>query len=248
MHFWIFIKKDLKNRYRKFQNEDLKNGYGKLGNTKIKTEVFRMPIGTLVLVLLLSVFLNTAAAAAHHLALQQGLAEEVVRFHILANSDSEEDQAVKYLVRDAVLQWISDEWGDTQNTADARADRTETLHFLSENLPQIEDVANTILEEQNLPYRAEAEICQSYFPDRTYGGCTFPAGWYEALRIRLGEAKGQNWWCLLYPALCFSDCFHAVMEEDALTSLEETLTVEEYEALLGTPSQWKISFRWFNFF
>lgn len=222
-------------------------------------------LSSAVLLLLLSVFLNTAVLAAHRSVLQQGIAEEVLRFHVLANSDSEEDQDVKYLVRDAVLSWMSEAMRETHSASEAgspseasnssgktvsaavpaSSEREMTLQFLSENLSAIEEIADGVLREQGMSYRASAEICSSYFPDRTYGDCTFPAGWYEALRIKLGAAEGQNWWCLLYPCLCFSDCLRAVVEEDGLLRLEEVLTVEEYESLLRSPRQWKISFRWF---
>ncbi|MCD7820000.1 MAG: stage II sporulation protein R [Lachnospiraceae bacterium] len=203
-------------------------------------------LSSFVLILLLAAFFNAAGIAAHRSVLQQGIAEEVVRFHILANSDSEEDQNVKYQVRDAVLEWIFESGGYAKQSAETdSADRDTVLRFLSENLEQIEEVADRVLEEEGYPYHATAEIVQSYFPDRTYGDCTFPAGWYEALRIRLGDAKGRNWWCLLYPGLCFSDCLHAVIEDDEQIRLEEVLTAEEYESLLSSPEEWKISFKWF---
>ncbi|MCD7736454.1 MAG: stage II sporulation protein R [Lachnospiraceae bacterium] len=195
-------------------------------------------ISSALVILILSLFLNAVAAAAHRSVLQQGIAKEVLRFHVLANSDSEEDQSIKYQVRDVVLAWMSE-------AAAELTDREAALQFLSENLSQIEAVADGVLDEQGVSYRASAEISKSYFPDRTYGDCSFPAGWYEALRIELGEARGQNWWCLLYPGLCFSDCLHAVVEEDELRRLEDVLTVEEYESILRSPGQWKICFRWF---
>lgn len=117
--------------------------------------------------------------------------------------------------------------------------------FLQNNLREIERVSDQVLAEQGMPYRAEAALETVWFPDRTYGDCTFPAGWYEALRIKLGKADGHNWWCVLYPKLCFSDSVHAVVEEDQMKKLEEVLTVEEYEELLKKPAKWKISFRWF---
>ncbi|MCD7715180.1 MAG: stage II sporulation protein R [Lachnospiraceae bacterium] len=219
-------------------------------------------IGRCVVFLLLAVFLNATAAAARQNILQQGIAEEVLRFHVLANSDNEEDQNVKIQVRDAVLEWMEKELetdslpetsvtsavikGSCRTDQSDRSGRDAAVEFVSENLTQIEEIANAVLEKQGMSYRASAELTQSWFPDRTYGDCTFPAGWYEALRICLGEAEGQNWWCVLYPALCFSDCLHAVIEEDELIQLEDVLTVEEYESLLQSPGQWKISFRWFT--
>ena len=209
--------------------------------------------------------ISISVCAAERSILQQGIAEEVLRFHVLANSDSEEDQAVKYRVRDAVLEWMSQEMqevnvsnyelanysmvkkGDSEENCDteSRNQKAEIMDFAQNHLKDLEYVANQVLSENGMDYQATAELVRCYFPDRTYGDCTFPAGWYEALRIKLGEAEGQNWWCVLYPKLCFRDCLHAVVEEEQLQELEEVLTVEEYESLLQKPQKWKLAFRWF---
>ncbi len=184
-----------------------------------------------------ALLLNGVVSAGHYHLLQQGIAESVLRFHVLANSDSEEDQAVKYQVRDQVLSWLSGQMEGFE--------KEEEVQFLSAHLWEIEQVADGVLEQRGFSYRSEARIETCYFPERTYGRCTFPAGWYEALRLCIGEARGQNWWCVLYPRLCFSDCLHAVVEYGELEELEKTLTAEEYESLLRDPKQWKFSFRWF---
>lgn len=211
-------------------------------------------IGTLIAALAL----NIGVSAAHRALLQRGIAEEVLRFHVLANSDSQEDQSVKLLVRDAVLEWIDAETDAGLETVPSADDssRQESitskiggkeyeLQFLTEHLADIEKVANQVLEKQGMSYRAHVSVENCYFPERTYGNCTFPAGWYDALRIRLGEAKGHNWWCVLYPGLCFSDCLHAVVDEGELADLKEVLTVEEYESLIRQPKKWKLAFKWF---
>lgn len=208
-------------------------------------------------VILAGIFLTViyvSVGAAERSILQQGIAEEVLRFHVLANSDSEEDQAVKYRVRDAVLARMSQEMQMEKNSNYELANydvtkigsrKAEVMSFAQNHLKDLEYVANQVLSENGMDYQATAEIVRCYFPDRTYGDCTFPAGWYEALRIKLGEAEGQNWWCVLYPKLCFQDCLHAVVEEEQLQELEEVLTVEEYESLLQKPQKWKLAFRWF---
>ena len=196
---------------------------------------------TIICVLVCALALNPGVSAAQRAILQQGIAEEVLRFHVLANSDSDEDQAVKLLVRDAVLEWTREELALLEGETTKKSE----LRFLSEHLAGIEEVANRVLKEQGLPYRAHASVENCYFPARSYGSCTFPAGWYDALRVSLGEAKGHNWWCVFYPGLCFSDCLHAVVDRDELADLKEVLTVEEYESLLRKPKKWKIAFRWF---
>lgn len=176
--------------------------------------------------------------------LQESYAKEVVRFHVLANSDSEEDQRVKYLVRDEVLAWL-EEAMDTDANGNTANSREYTLTFLESHLTDLEQVADQVLEREGASYQSEAAVESCWFPERTYGACTFPAGFYKALRLKLGEAEGKNWWCVLYPRLCFQDCVHAVVEEDQMEQLEEVLTAEEYEMLLEEPSGWKIAFRWF---
>ncbi len=195
--------------------------------------------GTVLAVVLFAFVLNLGVAAAHQSILQQGIAEEVLRFHVLANSDSDRDQEIKYMVRDAVLEWMQEDMGN--ETTDKQAVEA----FLASHLADIEGIAEEVLQSQNADYHAKASLTTCYFPDRTYGDCTFPAGWYKALRISLGEARGHNWWCVLYPALCFSDCLHAVVEEDGKEELKHVLSAEEYDSLLRSPKKWKISFRWF---
>lgn len=218
---------------------------------------------TVLTVVLFAFILNLGVAAAHQSILQQGIAEEVLRFHVLANSDSDRDQEIKYMVRDAVLAWMQEEDMDASGMP-GEAERAESggksvsveagnetagkqavEAFLASHLADIEGIADEVLQSQNVDYHAKASLTTCYFPDRTYGDCTFPAGWYKALRISLGEARGHNWWCVLYPALCFSDCLHAVVEEDGKEELKHVLSAEEYDSLLRSPKKWKISFRWF---
>ncbi len=201
--------------------------------------------GALLCLICLSLFMRITVSAAYQNTLQQGIADEVLRFQVLADSDSEEDQDVKYRVRDAVLSWLAQEL--KKEAADhAGADSKNAVErFVQEHLAELEHIADQVLLECGADYRAAASVERRCFPARTYGDCTFPAGWYDALRIRLGSAQGHNWWCVLYPRLCFSDCLHAVVEEDEKEELRSVLTEEEYDSLLQNPGSWRIAFRWF---
>lgn len=225
-------------------------------------------------ILAASIVLHGFTGYAHQSLLQQGIAEEVLRFHVLANSDSAEDQEVKLKVRDAVLTWAehaliyvettkeketeklrkdsekSDTAQENENRTDRIMSKEEISEFLKGHLDEIKRLAEKILQEYGYEYGASVKLQSCYFPDRTYKDCTFPAGWYDALRIELGEAKGQNWWCVFYPRLCFADYLHVVSEKESTEmeqeeTLEQILTVEEYELLLQNPKEWKIGFRWF---
>lgn len=206
-----------------------------------KSELWRKTgiLRTVLFVLFASFLMNTAAFAAHRAMLQRGIAEEVVRFHILANSDGEVDQQVKLKVRDSVLEWMEDQ-------GQSYSDSEEAKQYLASHCREIEAVADAVLEQLGVSYRSAAEVVSAYFPERTYGDLTFPAGWYDAVRIRLGEAKGRNWWCVLYPNLCFSDCLRGVAEDGDGEELKKVLTAEEYDSLMRQPEQWKITFKWFG--
>lgn len=203
-------------------------------------------------ILAAGIILNGFTGYAHKSLLQQGIAEDVLRFHVLANSDSTEDQEIKLKVRDAVLEWAEDalEDMDKESKTPRLTAKEEVSEFLKGHLDEIEAIAEKMLQESGYSYGASVNLQSCYFPDRTYKECTFPAGWYDALRIELGEAKGQNWWCVFYPRLCFADYLHVVSEKESTEveqneTLEQILTVEEYELLLQNPGEWRIGFRWF---
>ncbi|MBQ6065336.1 MAG: stage II sporulation protein R [Clostridia bacterium] len=130
---------------------------------------------------------------------------DVLRLHVIAASDSEADQAVKLLVRDAVLAEGADLF-DGSVTAD------EAQQRLAPFLDRLEKAADRVLRENGLPYAATAQLVNEYFDVRSYEGVTLPAGRYRALKIVLGEGKGKNWWCVMFPPLCLPA---ATAEEDA---------------------------------
>ena len=191
----------------------------------------------LFLAWLLSGFMRQAEAAR----LQQGISREVLRFHVLANSDSPEDQAVKLQVRDGVLEWLEGEL-----TEEEMGDLALMEKKIGELLPQIQSLSDRIVKENGMDYEARAQLGESLFPRKTYGNCTFPAGPYTALRLLLGKAEGQNWWCVLFPRLCFLDCVHAVVPEESQKQLQNVLTEEEYESLFDPmEDDYRIGFRYF---
>lgn len=141
--------------------------------------------GGLVLCLLCSLLGVTGQA--------DSVREDVVRLHILANSDSTADQTVKLKVRDAVV--TATEGWNVNDPVLARATATQQL-------PQIREIAQQTVQEAGCDYPVEVELTRMYFTTRQYGDTTLPAGMYDAVRVTLGEGKGQNWWCVVYPPLC----------------------------------------------
>ena len=126
---------------------------------------------------------------------QDQLADKVVRLHVLANSDSEEDQALKLRVRDRVLERATE-------LLEQSADRQEPEALLRGNLLELENLAAEEIAAAGYDYPVTAELTDTTFPTREYDGFTLPAGEYLALRIVIGEGAGQNWWCVVFPPLC----------------------------------------------
>ena len=172
---------------------------------------------------------------------QEGIAGKIFRLHVVANSDKEEDQELKLDVKKTVVDYLSRRLG-------SGADLEETREYVLENLPEIEQAALKTIEEQGKDYPISAVVEKTYFPDKTYGDCTFPAGEYEALNIRIGKGEGKNWWCVLYPSLCFIDDTWGIVSREKKEELREILTEEEFRAGLEDPEEKKkvrIGFKWF---
>lgn len=165
--------------------------------------------------------------------LQREIAGEILRFHVLANSDSEEDQEEKLKVRDAVVRKL-------QPLLEKSSSREETEKILLQQMDMIEETAGTVVN----PQKVKVSLTKDWFPEKTYGDCTFPSGEYRALRIEIGEARGHNWWCVLYPGLCFTDTVHGVVTEEGKEKLEGLLEEEAYDFILH-PHKIKVIFRWF---
>ena len=160
---------------------------------------------------------------------QRGIADEVFRFHVLANSDSEKDQRVKLKVRDAVIAYMDQ--AEQMNPGIHKNSAQATKKWAESHLNDLILVADEVLEREGMDYQADAHVTKCCFPEKKYGDMTFPQGEYEALRITLGEAAGHNWWCVLYPNLCFLDKTCAVVSDEGKEDLKGVLTDEEYQLL-----------------
>lgn len=171
------------------------------------------------------------------------LADTVFRFHVLANSDSEEDQNLKLDVRDKVLSYMKEQFPEKEQLS---ADSVKT--WVMSHRKEIEQVAETVIFETGYEYPVRAKVMSCYFPDRRYGDVLFPKGYYEALRLEIGAAAGHNWWCALYPALCFTDTACAVVSEEGEKELEKVLDKETYEAVTVNTRNIKIKSFFYELF
>lgn len=175
-----------------------------------------------ILVLLGLVFLRPALEKTKEDPLQQSIAAKILRFHVLANSDSQEDQNLKIQVRDAVGAYLEPLLSDA-------VDLEDTEEIVTANMEGIIQTAENTIMQEGFDYPVTARITHTDFPVKTYGDYTFPAGEYEALQVTIGEGAGHNWWCVLYPNMCFRGSVYEIVEEDAKEALQEVLSPEEYE-------------------
>ena len=171
---------------------------------------------------------------------QEQIAEKVLRFHVLANSNSEEDQKLKLQVRDAIGGLLQEKMAQVEN-------REECEKFITEWIPKIEQTAAAVIEENGYDYSVCARLEETDFPVKTYGAYTFPSGRYEALRVTIGEGAGENWWCVLYPNMCFENSMYEVVDERGEKALREVLDEKEYEAVLKE-GNYQIRLRILDFF
>lgn len=172
--------------------------------------------------------------------LQLGIADKILRFHVLANSDSKEDQEVKKKVRDAVGAMMEPRLAESRNLE-------ETEAIVQRSMENIVEVATETLEENGYYYGASARLANVEFPVKSYGAYTFPAGEYEALQVTLGEGEGHNWWCVLYPNMCFRGSVYEVPSDEAKHALREVLTPEEYEDIFRY-GKYQIRFKFLEYF
>ena len=179
----------------------------------------RLKVWEIALLIAVVVCLASGAAAMQS---QEQLSEKVVRLHVLANSDSEEDQALKLTVRDAVLEEAEQLLKRTENRGEAEG-------LLRGQLLELEQLANETVRNAGYEYPVTVKLEEVEFPTRTYEGFSLPAGEYLALRVLIGEAAGRNWWCVVFPPLCTVAAaeFSEVAEDAGFSDAEIALITEE---------------------
>jgi stage II sporulation protein R len=181
----------------------------------------------IVLALCLTIFASGYMCMAYSDDLNKGLSNNLIRLHIIANSDSPEDQALKRDVRDVILNYMKDKFTVSKNV-------DETKLLINKNMNEIEALAANEIKRQGKNYSVKAMLGNYPFPTKVYGDITLPAGNYEALRVVIGKGEGANWWCVLFPPLCFVDATHGTIPDSVKENLRNALTKEEYSIVTST--------------
>lgn len=156
--------------------------------------------------------------------IQQGIADKVIRLHVLANSDEPYDQDLKIKVKNGIIKMLEQELNNSMS-------KDETRIVLLKNLNKIEEKAKEIIKQNGYNYNVCAKITFDNFPTKQYANVVLPAGEYEALKIEIGEAKGKNWWCVMFPPLCFVDATFNEIPKEYENTLKNILTDEQYNII-----------------
>lgn len=193
------------------------------------------------IILILFILYTCIWAFSYAITVSSDIADSVFRLHILANSDSDEDQNLKLKVRDNVLEYM-------KNISSDVSSKEEVVTLMKNNLDAFEGIALQTIHDEGYDYDVSLSIGKYDFPTKTYGDISLPAGMYDALRIEIGEAEGHNWWCVMFPTLCFVDVSSGVLDEDSKGVLESNLDEEEYDLVSGDSIGINFKFKILEFF
>jgi stage II sporulation protein R len=182
------------------------------------------------LIVLLGVVLNSFNVKGNAVSVQGELEQKLIRFHVIANSDNVEDQNLKLKVRDKVLDYISPKLKNSKSIDESRK-------IIIANDASINKIAQEVIKKNGYSYAVQTKLSKEKFPIKTYGNITLPSGEYEAYRIIIGNGSGQNWWCVMFPPLCFIDITKGeVSYKETEKAMKTVLTEKQYEAIDNTVS------------
>lgn len=192
-------------------------------------------LGIILTLILLLIIYTIICAFSYVQAVSTDISNSVFRLHVLANSNSDADQALKYKVRDNLLKCMN---GLCSNCTS----KDEAIKIVTEHQDEFKQVALDTIYNEGYSYDVKINIGNFEFPTKQYGDISLPAGYYDALRVEIGEAKGRNWWCVMFPSLCFIDVSSGFVPEESKEELQKVLSDEEY-SLISDSSNSSIKFK-----
>ncbi len=196
--------------------------------SKLLRKIAVVTVGILIISLLTALAGTSGLAGgpddSSHDIMAQQLSSKLIRLHVIANSDSLEDQILKLQVRDVIITTLDREFEGIDDINMSR-------EFIKNNFKYIEEIARQEIQKSGKNHSVTAMFGKFPFPVKTYGYVTLPAGEYEALRVIIGSGQGANWWCVLFPPLCFVDITHGITKDEARLRMSRVLTAQEMTAI-----------------
>lgn len=168
---------------------------------------------------------------------QQHIASQIIRLHVIANSDETADQTLKKEVKDQVVTYLRSKMNQAASIQAAR-------QVICQEMDALKEIAEKKIRQEGYDYPVTVSLGTTYFPVKEYGDMAFPAGDYEALRVQIGKSKGRNWWCVMYPSLCLVDGVYQTVPENSKDKLKQVLSTSEYQSLVdgGEDVQFRLRF------
>lgn len=194
---------------------------------------FKKSFSYVFLISFLFVFFIFIQAKSYSDAVFNNISDNFIRLHIVANSDSTEDQMLKYEIRDAVINYLSPLLENAHN-------KKEAQDIISSHLNELSVISNQIITSKNLNYPINISLGNYKFPTRDYSEFVLPEGNYDALKIDIGNASGQNWWCVMFPSICIPCSDEIFSKENTTNLLQESLDSEEYSIITKNSSSTEI--------
>lgn len=188
-----------------------------------------------ILILFLLFLYIMVSAFSYVNAVSNDIANSVFRLHVIANSDTKEDQDLKYMVRDAVLSYMNTICKEVST-------KEEAIRIAQAHTEEFKQIALDTIRENGFSYDVTVEIGNYSFPTKQYGDISLPSGFYDALRIKIGNAEGHNWWCVMFPPLCFVDVSSGIVPEESKDVMKQNLSDEEF-SLISDQENSQISFK-----
>ncbi len=189
-----------------------------------------------VFLLIFLLFVYTFICAMNYAeATSSDISKNLFRLHVIANSDSDEDQQLKYKVRDSLLDYMN-------NICANCTSKEEAISIAKNHIEDFKKIALNTIHENGYSYDAKVEIGNFEFPTKTYGDISLPSGNYDALKVEIGESKGQNWWCVMFPPLCFIDISSGIVPDESKEFLQNSMSEEEY-ALISSEDNDNLNFK-----
>lgn len=179
---------------------------------------------TLFILLVFLLLYIIICATSYSNAVSEDISNSVFRLHVIAASDSIEDQNLKYIVRDNLLEYMN-------NISKNANSKEEAMQIVNSHKDEFYNIAIQTIQEQGYDYDIKINIGNFNFPTKSYGDIRLPSGNYDALRVEIGEAKGQNWWCVMFPPLCFVDVSSGVVDDNSKELIKDDLSQEEYSLI-----------------
>ena len=164
------------------------------------------------------------------------LSDKLFRLHVIANSNSETDQNLKYKVRDSLISYMNDICKNAST-------KQEAICIANTHIKEFTKIAQNTIKKNGFNYKVKVTIGNYPFPTKTYGDISLPAGYYDALKVEIGEAKGKNWWCVMFPSLCFVDMSNGIVPEESKKDLQNSLSIENYNLISSDNSEYQFKFK-----